>query len=820
MKILIDMQCAQSLTSEYRGVGIYAKNIVYEFAKIAVFNGDEIYIALNGRFVDACEEIIQEFSKVIPRNNIKTWSWYLPIPAAIGASINYYLPSIYFHEWFLQQFNCDVIWSPNFQEGLIEEGMVTSIGQHLGHNEMIVCTLHDLTPLMIDCCKPSPDVARWYNQMLKYATQCNSIFTDSNYSKSTIIKMLHYDSKKILVAYPAVKPNLISKQLIKKNYITYIGSFAPYKNVEKLIIAYSELNNEIKSKYKLLLAGKDIQNYREYYLSLLKKYKIDDCRVVENLSEKEKFEILGVSKIFVFPSLHEGFGIPPLEAISVGTVALVSETSTLPEVVGTKEATFDPNSASSLKKLIEKCLINQKFYNYLKNEEISYSKKFNWNESASKIYTYLKDVHKLFLKHENLEKNYINILRNHNLKFNDNELRLIAKSIADSSYLQKKHVIYVDLSSVVVEDYVSGIQRVCIALTDNILKQLGKDIVIPIYTERDIDYFVKCDYKKGKYCKRTNVNENDIVQIHCDDVLLFADLNFDSVSGKKEIIKRMRNRGVKAFGIIYDLIPIRHPEFFNSPEFCSAFSENLKVMSRFDCLMCISKAVKKDYEKWIISNKITTSKNLYISSFDLGCNLDGANPSCLKQNEDLNILKQLKNKLTFLVVSTLEPRKMHSQILDAFDILWSQSVDVNLVFVGRNGWQSDELIRRINSHKLLGKNFWWFNSVSDEYLEAIYNHSTCIIVASITEGFGLPIVEAAKHKKNVIARNIDVFKEVGGSGVYYFEGESGKELSDSVKKWIKLYGNNNQPKSSNIKITSWQESAKQVIELIKKNTSI
>src|SRR5690606_5919879 len=103
-----------------------------------------------------------------------------------------------------------------------------------------------------------------------------------------------------------------------------------------------------------------------------------------------------------------------------------------------------------------------------------------------------------------------------------------------------------------------------------------------------------------------------------------------------------------------------------------------------------------------------------ISWFHLGADIENSAPSSGLPIQAEQILAQLMAQPSFLCVGTLEPRKGQSQALDAFETLWEQNFEVCLVLVGKQGWQVDELIKRIESHPEINKRLFWFNSISDE----------------------------------------------------------------------------------------------------------
>src|SRR5690606_5090572 len=124
---------------------------------------------------------------------------------------------------------------------------------------------------------------------------------------------------------------------------------------------------------------------------------------------------------------------------------------------------------------------------------------------------------------------------------------------------------------------------------------------------------------------------------------------------------------------------------------------------------------------------------------------------------------------TFLMVGTIESRKGYDQVLDAFDQLWGEGSVERLVIVGRQGWLVDDLVQRILQHPENGHRLFWLSDVSDEALVKLYERTDALIMASEAEGFGLPLIEAAKHGIPLIARDLPVFREVAGEGALYFD---------------------------------------------------
>ena len=209
--------------------------------------------------------------------------------------------------------------------------------------------------------------------------------------------------------------------------------------------------------------------------------------------------------------------------------------------------------------------------------------------------------------------------------------------------------------------------------------------------------------------------------------------------------------------------------------------------------------------------------------FHLGADFENSAPtrgSPLNGDHALNVARE---RITFLMVGTIEPRKGYLQVIDAFTLLWDKDYAVNLMIVGKEGWKdlSPSMRRdipltmdRLLNHERLNKNLFWFEGLSDEYLEKLYKASSCLIAASYDEGFGLPLIEAAQHKLPMMVRDIPVFREVATQYASYFKAGNASELANEISDWIKLREKHEMPKSAEMPYLSWRKSAEELKKFI------
>jgi glycosyltransferase involved in cell wall biosynthesis len=306
------------------------------------------------------------------------------------------------------------------------------------------------------------------------------------------------------------------------------------------------------------------------------------------------------------------------------------------------------------------------------------------------------------------------------------------------------------------------------------------------------------------------------MSVDSGDIFLGLDLNHRVPIVHQTALKYLHKNGIDVRFIIYDLLPIQFPDFFEKKHSIHSLkNEWLSFVTSLSGAICISKTVAEDLAVWIKNNPTASKRNFNINWFHLGADIDQSLPTKgFLQNEQLN-LDNLRSTTTFLMVGTLEPRKGHAQVLDAFEKLWQDGADIKLIIVGKEGWLVNSLVTRLREHKELDKRLFWMKNVRDEFLTKIYATSACLIAASYGEGFGLPLIEAARHKLPIICRDIPVFREVAGQHAHYFIASNGGELAHSIQQWLNEYKIKKHPKSDHMPYLTWKQSADMLLNILK-----
>lgn len=487
----------------------------------------------------------------------------------------------------------------------------------------------------------------------------------------------------------------------------------------------------------------------------------------------------------------------------------------LPDIFNTQELT----------KALETLYNNKKLRRLLaKNAKETILSQHNPFECAKK---YSQTIEKSYLRTEDNQSILIKEISRLIEQKNPNQNLLpIANSIYQLTMpIIKQKQLLIDVTSIIQNDLKTGIERVVRAQLLELIKLPPSGYRIePIYFA-DNTYWYAREYT-CEILQIDNDYDNQKTEFMSGDIFYGLDFSPHAVieANKLTLYNNFKIHGISINFVVYDLLPVIYPEFFPTGA-DEPHHQWLKIICEHsDNLICISNAVASELKKWKSKHMPTVNEALKISSLHLGADLGASNPSKGITKDEYKFLNQIMNKPTFLMVGTIEPRKGYLQILEAFETIW-EFADINLVIVGHEGWTSlpDEdrrtipsILKNIKQNKQFNQKLFWLKGISDEYLEKIYQNSSCLIAASESEGFGLPLIEAAKHNLSIIARDIPVFKEVAGESATYFKSNKANIIA-TFNQWLKNYDRNKPVKSSGLRWITWQENSRQLLEILPVN---
>lgn len=322
---------------------------------------------------------------------------------------------------------------------------------------------------------------------------------------------------------------------------------------------------------------------------------------------------------------------------------------------------------------------------------------------------------------------------------------------------------------------------------------------------------------------RSDALVDNAAELQVGDVLLGLDNSGQRLTEAEAdgLFADLRRRGVSVYFTVYDLLPLQLPQYF-PPGRAIHHEKWLSAVLQMDGALCISRTVADELHDWARERLHSRLRPFRIGWLRLGADIANAAPTGGLPEDAAQTLAALAARPSFLMVGTIEPRKGYLPVLDAFDRLWGEGLNVNLVVVGAEGWRDlpqnlrrtiPQIVSRLRSHSEQGRRLFWLNGLSDEYLEKIYAACSCLIAASEGEGFGLPLVEAARHGLPIMARDLPVFREVAGEHAFYFAADK-PDLVQAVKNWLQLYDEGKHPKADTLPSTTWAQSVEQVKKIL------
>jgi glycosyltransferase involved in cell wall biosynthesis len=374
--------------------------------------------------------------------------------------------------------------------------------------------------------------------------------------------------------------------------------------------------------------------------------------------------------------------------------------------------------------------------------------------------------------------------------------------------------LFIDISAIVLSDLHTGIQRVTRALLRQLIACPPEGFRIePVYA-KGTTFFYARRYTLDFLGVRSRLLQDEPAEFRPGDIYFMPDLHHPNVIANRETYRAMRRHGVSVNFLVHDLLPVRLPQFF-PPDAESMHFEWLKVVAEADCVICPSRDVADDLSRWLSENAGVHAKRMRIAVSHHGADIASSNPTKGLGWKASSILEKISKNFAFLMVGTVEPRKGHADVLDAFERLWARGQTDILVIAGKPGWMNDQLMRRLRKHPERNRRLFWVEKASDEYLDRLYSACGCMIIASHGEGFGLPLIEAASKGLPIIAREIPVFREIAGDHAFFFDAaSSGDELADSILTWRGLHQQQRAPDSSRIQYLTWEESAENLKALL------
>jgi glycosyltransferase involved in cell wall biosynthesis len=274
-----------------------------------------------------------------------------------------------------------------------------------------VLTVHDLLDHMYGSRNASSLRRNLYFYLTRRVLrQAARVIAVSQFTKSEIEKLLAVSDARIEVVYNAIDERFLrghaseaDRELIAQRYqinhpfILYAGASRPHKNVVRIIEAFSALKSELEKEQqypdlKLIIIGDDLSSHPRLRRAVVRSGVQNDVRFLGFVPIEVLRIFYDVAKIFVFPSLYEGFGLPPLEAMAHGTPVVTSNTSSLPEVTGNAALLVNPENVFEIQRGLQRALLDLPLRAQMKQRGYEQAQRFSWTTSVSRILEIYREV--------------------------------------------------------------------------------------------------------------------------------------------------------------------------------------------------------------------------------------------------------------------------------------------------------------------------------------------------------------------------------------------------------------------------------------------
>ena len=376
MKVAIDIRRIGDF-----GVGTYIRNVVRTLGRLDSQN-DYILLGTPGRIHDM-GSLPANFSHIECPENDYSPSSYFDFHRAlkhVGANV-LHVPHLF---WIPQGIPCPY-----------------------------VVTVHDLLDYLYRSNSASA-IKRFahFHFTKRVLNRASRIFAVSKFSKADTVRLFGVPEQKIEVIYNAIDDRFrqghataADKLMIAERYqvnypfILYAGRISPHKNVVRIIEAFSLLKSELAKDdaypdLKLIIIGDEVSRHPDLRRAVVKGRVQQDVRFLGFVPIDVLRIFYDAAKVFLFPSLYEGFGLPPLEAMSHGTPVITSNTSSLPEVVGNAAVLVNPENVFEIQRALQRVLLDQPLREKLKIRGAERAKTFSWENSVARMLQVFQEVAK------------------------------------------------------------------------------------------------------------------------------------------------------------------------------------------------------------------------------------------------------------------------------------------------------------------------------------------------------------------------------------------------------------------------------------------
>ena len=750
MKIIIDLQGLQIEGNRKRGIGRYCLDMTK--ALIHDYPENEYILFTNSALPDLRNDFNDEL------NNPRFKLIYFECPTIRDVNESYmgiyssFWSSIQLRSYALSIINADIILITSFFDGFRDDSLISYDDSF--HLPPIVSIIYDLIPLIYSeqYLNDDPEYNLFYLNKIKELANLDGLLAISHSSMKEAAKYLEINPENIYNISSACNTRKFSRSCFDSSFDTqylgrfllYCGAIDPRKNLSRLIEAYAKLPLNLICKHKLVLTGpithEEILLIKEWMITfgLPPEYVI----FLGFVKDIELANLYSTCHLFIFPSMHEGFGLPVLEAMNCGAPVIASNVTSMPEIIGDKKFLFNPLNVKEISSMIYKSLIDDKFYQSICSNSRKRVNDFSWQNTSKRT---IESLQKIIYKKSNL-------LKKKEVEFSlliKTQYNKLINSFADSPVLRSSN-----------KSKSPYLQSLAAAISI-INGQSNKiELIRQIRNNKKLSWHIEGPFDTSYSLAILNKNYALAMDKLGQNVALFSTDGLGDYSPNpaflknNKIVSNLYKRAMKtqeSFFIcsrnlypprvkdVKGVINLLHAYGWEESEFpkqwVDDFNTNLEGIS----------AMSYQVKKTLIDNGV----NLPITVTGLG--LDHFSNI---QSTNYPIIDAKKFKI--LHISSCFPRKGIDILIQAFANSFTTFDDVSLIIKTFDN-PHNEIDSLLENFRKSYSNFPHVIVIKDELndsqIKSLYEQSDLLVAPSRGEGFGLPIAEAMLLGIPVITTN-------------------------------------------------------------------
>ncbi len=402
--------------------------------------------------------------------------------------------------------------------------------------------------------------------------------------------------------------------------------------------------------------------------------------------------------------------------------------------------------------------------------------------------------------------------------------------------------VYIDISMVIVGTNFTGIPRVVMEITKKLYHAPKLALIFLEYHQKRDDFEIIDGEKFAAFCREKKGNRGKLRTgkhiplwgMEKDSVFFDMDTVWKTRVRRSYLYPILKEKGVKIIPFVQDIIGVTHPQFCPGDDVLNFLDFTGAIVKYADEIVVTSHAtkgaVKELYGKLeapcpsiqIVplggDFKRISQKSLNQGAGGFQNRKRDKGRGTIQNTIKEEIIKTAKAGPYLLMVGTIDPRKNHKLLLDAYEG-GLKELGMHLVIAGHKGWEVDDFLERMESHEDFGKGVWHVNGASDEEIDYLYQRCYALAFPSYVEGYGLPIIESMVRGVPVIAADTPINMEVGGEYALYFGQDKPEELVNIVTELLSKPEKYQalKEKLKNFIPPTWEETANGILRILSEN---